>query len=117
MDKQIVIYLNGEIIISNKINSSVYNNYIAKDNTNAEVYNQLGLCEMAKQDYTAALSAFQAGKEIRDNEIMQTLSFNEIVAYEYLGDYQRASVLLSNYLKAYPDDEKAKREQIFLSTR
>ncbi|MBR1931667.1 MAG: tetratricopeptide repeat protein [Lachnospiraceae bacterium] len=97
--------------------SSVYNNYISKDTTNAEVYNQLGLCEMAKQDYARALEAFQTAMQIENNGMMQTLSFNEIVAYEYLGEYQRASVLLSNYLKAYPDDEKAKREQIFLSTR
>ena len=97
--------------------SSVYNNYISKDPGNAQMYNQLGLCEMAKQDYSAALAAFQTGKEIENNGMMQTLSFNEIVAYEYLGDYQKASVLLNNYLKAYPDDEKAKREQIFLSTR
>ena len=72
---------------------------------------------MNKQDYQKALEAFQAGMQIENNGMMQTLSFNEIVAYEYLGDYQKASVLLDNYLKAYPDDEKAKREKIFLSTR
>lgn len=97
--------------------SSVYNSYISQDTSNARVYNQLGLCEMMKQDYQKALEAFQAGMQIENNGMMQTLSFNEIVAYEYLGDYQKASVLLDNYLKSYPDDEKAKREQIFLSTR
>ncbi len=97
--------------------SSVYNSYISQDTTNAHVYNQLGLCEMMKQDYSKALAAFQAGMQIENNDIMQALSFNEIVAYEHLGDYQRAATLLDSYLKAYPDDEKAKREQIFLSTR
>jgi len=48
---------------------------------------------------------------------MQTLSFNEIVAYEYLGEYTQASVLLDSYLKTYPDDEVAKREKQFLATR
>ncbi len=97
--------------------SSVYSSYLSKDSKNATVYNQLGLCEMAKKDYRKALEAFQAGKQIEGNEIMQSLSFNEIVAYEYLGEYKKAAVLLDSYLKSYPDDEKAKREQQFLLTR
>ncbi len=97
--------------------SSVYKDYISKDAQNAEVYNQLGLCEMAKKDYQKALEAFQTGMQIENNGIMQTLSFNEIVAYEYLGEYKKAAVLLDSYLKLYPDDEKAKREQQFLLTR
>jgi tetratricopeptide (TPR) repeat protein len=97
--------------------ASVYNSYIAQDDTRPDVYNQLGLCEMAKQDYQKALEAFQAGLKIQDNELRQSLAYNEIVAYEYLGDFRKASTLLDNYLTAYPDDEKAKREQIFLKTR
>lgn len=97
--------------------SSVYNSYISKDTGNAEIYNQLGLCEMAKKEYQKALAAFQAGMQIEDSGLLQTLSFNEIVAYEYLGEYQKASILLENYLKNYPDDEVAKREQEFLATR
>ena len=49
--------------------------------------------------------------------MQQTLSFNEIVAYEYLGEYKKAAVLLDSYLQAYPDDETAKREKQFLQTR
>ena len=97
--------------------SSVYNSYISKDTGNPAIYNQLGLCEMAKHEYQKALNAFQAGMQIENNSLMQTLAFNEIVAYEYLGEYQKAAVLLDNYRKSYPDDEIAKREQVFLSTR
>lgn len=97
--------------------SSVYSSYLSKDSKNAAVYNQLGLCEMAKQEYRQALEAFQAGKQIEGNDSMQALSFNEIVAYEYLGEYEKAAALLDSYLKSYPDDEKAKREQQFLLTR
>lgn len=97
--------------------SSVYNSYISKNGGNAEIYNQLGLCEMKKKDYAKALEAFSAGRQIEDNGIGQKLAFNEIVAYEYLGEYQKAAVLLEDYLKNYPDDETAKREQQFLSTR
>lgn len=97
--------------------SSVYNQWLAQDQTSAAIYNQLGLCEIAKGDYSAALSAFQSGMQIEGNDLMQTLSYNEIVAYEYLGDFQKAGVLLTSYLESYPDDEQAQREQVFLSTR
>lgn len=97
--------------------SSVYSNYISKQGPNAEIYNQLGLCEMSKKEYQKALEAFQAGKQIEGNDLMQTLAFNEIVAYEYLEEYQKAAVLLNTYLQNYPDDQTAIREQQFLSTR
>ncbi len=97
--------------------ASVYNSWIAKDTSSAAIYNQLGLCEMQMGSYKRALDAFQAGMKVEGNSLMQTLSFNEIVAYEYLGEYQQASVLLDSYLKTYPDDEVAKREKQFLSTR
>ena len=97
--------------------SSVYNNYLTSYGDNAEVYNQLGICEMAKGAYQKALEAFQAGMKIEGNSYLQTLSFNEIVAYEYLGEYQKAAVLIESYLRTYPDDEKARREHGFLATR
>lgn len=97
--------------------ASVYNNYLSKKGPDAEIYNQLGLCEMSKKEYQKALEAFQAGKQVEGNSLMQTLSFNEIVAYEYLEEYQKAAVLLNAYLQNYPDDQAAIREQQFLSTR
>lgn len=97
--------------------ANVYNSYLSIHDGSAELYNQLGLCEMARGDYRKALEAFQAGMQLEDTSILQTLSFNEIVAYEYLGEFERAAVLLSNYLNNYPDDEQARREYGFLSTR
>lgn len=97
--------------------SSVYSSYLANDSSNAEIYNQLGLCELKKENYAKALEAFLAGKQIEDNSVMQSLFFNEIVAYEYMGEFEKAATLLDAYLKLYPDDENAKREQQFLQTR
>ena len=97
--------------------SSVYSSYLGKYEGNAEMYNQLGLCEIAKGEYRKALEAFQAGLQQENSGMVQTLSFNEAVAYEYLGEYQQAYALMGNYLKSYPDDEQAKREYDFLSTR
>lgn len=97
--------------------ANVYNSYLSSSDGSAELYNQLGLCEMARGDYQKALEAFQAGMQLEDNPILQTLSFNEITAYEHLGEYERATALLNNYLNNYPDDAQARREYDFLSTR
>lgn len=97
--------------------ASVYSGYLGQYGENAEIYNQLGLCEMAKGEYARALEAIQAGMRLEAGAMMQTLAFNEIVAYEYLGEYERAYVLINNYLTNYPDDVQARREFDFLSTR
>lgn len=97
--------------------TNVYTGYLNKNEGNAEIYNQLGLCYMKQGDYALALEAFQNAMQIPDNGMIQTLQFNEIIAYEHLGEYTQAEVLLNNYLKTYPDDEVAQREYIFLSTR
>ena len=97
--------------------SSIYAAFTENDQSRAEIYNQLGLCRMQMKEYTAALEAFQAAMNIEDNGMMQSLKFNEIVAYEYMGDFKTASALMNSYMKSYPDDETAKREYEFLRTR
>lgn len=97
--------------------SNVYNSYLSKYDGDAEIYNQLGLCELKKGEYQNALDAFQAGMQLENNQLLQSLAFNEIVAYEYLGEYEQAFALLTNYMRNYPDDDQARRELEFLSTR
>ncbi|MCL2254594.1 MAG: tetratricopeptide repeat protein [Lachnospiraceae bacterium] len=96
---------------------SVYSAYLDAGNDSPQIYNQLGLCRMSMNDYEGALKAFLAGMAIPDNEILQTLRFNEIVAYEFLGDFKRAAVLMDGYLRLYPEDETAIRENYFLQSR
>lgn len=96
---------------------NVYSSYLNKNEGSAEMYNQLGLCQMTKGEYAAALEAFQAGIELGDVSMMQMLSFNEIAAYEYLGEFEQAKDLIEIYMRNYPDDRNAKREYDFLSTR
>lgn len=97
--------------------TSVYETYLTKDTTHAGVYNSLGLCCLAMADYQDALSAFQNGLALKDPSLQQALLYNQIVAEEYLGEFQRASVLMKEYLASYPTDEQAQREYTFLSTR
>lgn len=97
---------------------SVYNTFLNDSGEVCpEILNQMGLCKMEMGDYEGALQAFQQAMQVEDNGMMQVLKMNEIVAYEKLGEYKQAAVLLGNYLKTYPDDETAKREYEFLKTR
>lgn len=96
---------------------SVYSSFINSGADSAEVLNQLGNCRMSIGDYEGALQAFEQAINIEDNGMMQTLKFNEIVACEYTGDFEKAKNLMSAYIKAYPNDEEAKREYTFLKTR
>lgn len=97
--------------------SNVYSSYLANNTDDARIYNQLGLCEMKKGQYAKALDAFQKGLKTGDKDMQQSLLFNEIAAYEYLGEFKKAAVLMESYLQTYPDDETAKREYEFLSSR
>lgn len=106
-----------EILGDSNYAISVYNTYLDNNDPNPQVLNQLGLCKMNLEDYQGALSAFQAAMNVENNGMMQTLKMNEIIAYEYLGEYRQAEVLLGSYLKNYPDDQVARREHIFLKTR
>lgn len=96
---------------------SVYNTYLENNGDCAEVLNQLGLCKLNMGDNEGALAAFQTAMQIENNGMMQTLKMNEIIAYEHLHEYKRASVLIESYLKSYPDDETAQREYLFLKSR
>ena len=96
---------------------NVYTSYLSKFDGDAQIYNQLGLCEMTRGEYGKALEAFREGMQLPENTLLQTLSFNEIVAHEYLGEYEQAYELLEAYLQKYPDDEQAWREYDFLSSR
>lgn len=96
---------------------SVYNGYLANHSDDAQVYNQLGICRIKQGEYQAALEAFQSAMQIEDNEFYQALAFNEIVAYEYLGEFTKAAALMENYVRSFPDDAQAQKEYAFLASR
>lgn len=96
---------------------SVYRNYLSEEPGSAKVYNQLGMCQIKQNDFEGAVSSFQSGIALDDKEMNQSLKLNEITAYEYMGEFEVAYSLMYEYLKQYPDDPQAVRENIFLSTR
>lgn len=95
----------------------VYNTYLESNAPNAAIYNSLGTCLMAQQKYEEALAAFEAGLSMGDSAYIKELTFNQIVAKEYLGKFSEAKQLMEQYLEKFPDDAAAKREYEFLQTR
>lgn len=97
--------------------ADTYESYLKSDQTHAEIYNQLGLCRLKMGNAEAALTAFQTGENIQGNTIQQSLRYNEIIAYEALGNFDKAKSLMESYIGQYPEDTDAQREYTFLKTR
>ncbi|WP_130837110.1 tetratricopeptide repeat protein [Lachnoclostridium sp. Marseille-P6806] len=118
-DYRVTLMLGKTYIAQGDLNyaSDVYTAYLAADQTHAEIYNELGLCYLQLGSNEKALDAFQTGQKIENSAVRQDLLFNEIVAYEKLGQFTRAAELMQSYLAAYPEDAEAQREQMFLRTR
>lgn len=91
-----------------------------------QLYNILAVCRMKQSDYGRALEAYntalalvdtRAGQETIDEGLLQEMRFNQIVCLEQTADWEQAKEKMKAYLAVYPDDEKAKDEDVFLSTR
>ena len=97
--------------------ASIYSNYLADNSQDVTILNRLGMCRLQSGDAQAALECFREALELGDPSMTQVLKFNEIVAYEYLGEFDQANVLMRSYLASYPDDQDALREYEFLRSR
>ena len=96
---------------------SVYSNYLTGNPDNVILLNRLGMCKLQSKDAKSALEYFELALKLEDPSMTQILKFNQIVAYEYLGEFDQANVLMRNYLQVYPDDQEALREYEFLKSR
>lgn len=95
----------------------VYDAYVS-ESPDPEIYNQMGLCYVEQGNYAAALSAFQRGIEIKENNTcLQTLKLNEIACYEYMYEFEMAAQKMQEYLTVYPSTEELEKEYAFLTTR
>ena len=97
--------------------ASVYSNYLTENPNHVIIFNRLGMCKLQAGDAKSALSYFEQALALEDSSMTQILKFNQIVAYEYLGEFDQANVLMKNYLQIYPDDQEALREYEFLKSR
>lgn len=95
-----------------------YEEYINSGKVNrSNVYNQAAVCLFKVDDYKKAIKYLELGIKYNDAGTIQTLKKNEIIAYENLGDFNKADEKLKDYLGSYPEDKDAIREAEFIETR
>lgn len=96
-----------------------YINYIesGKRISSAAVYNQLGICYLELGEYEFARDTFSLGLKVNDSEMKQELKFNRVIAYERLGNFEKAYKRAKEYLEEYPEDSVMKKEKQFIKTR
>lgn len=95
----------------------MYGEYIRNYPGDARAYNQYGMYFMNKGDYNTALQYFVSGLALNSEAGRQELLYNEACCYEYLHEYATAYSKFGDYLTEYPEDEAARHEYDFLSTR
>ena len=97
--------------------ASIYSNFLTKNSENVVILNRLGMCKLEGGDALSALDYFEKALALEDPSMTQVLKFNQIAAYEYLGEFEQANILMKDYLAIYPDDQDAIREYEFLKSR
>ena len=94
-----------------------YQNYVNSGAADSEAMNSLGEIEMAKGNYSGALTYLQQGIAMENVTNRRELMQNLIICYEYTFDFNSAWNIVQEYVQAYPDDASAQREYIFLKNR
>ena len=96
---------------------AMYKQYISAVGDSAKGYNGLALCDIRSGDYDSALDNITKGLPTATTDEMQSLLFNEIVAYEKKLDFATALTKVQEYIEMFPEDSAAKKERAFLKTR
>ena len=100
---------------------SLYEEAIGEGLDHEEIYNQMGLCQMAGADYENAADSFDQGKvkarESENQELLKELSYNRAVCSEYLGQYEEALRLFQDYKEQFGENEAVQHEITFLESR
>lgn len=97
---------------------SHYEEYIAAvpSGKTAEFCNQVGGCYMALEDYEQAAEYFETGALLSGGNLKQEVLRNRIIAYEKLGEYNKAAEYAEEYIEQYDDPEMI-TEYKFIQTR
>ena len=96
---------------------SLYEEYVKTNEDNPAALGSLGSMLLEAGKYEDALNYIQTALASEDVEDEQNLRRNEILAYEYKGDFASAKEKMASYVEDYPEDETAAREYQFLQTR
>ena len=96
---------------------TIYSDYLRENSSAGRIYEQLAECMLRGGDYNGALETIEAGLSLGGGEGMAGMMFDRVVAYERLYDFESAKKSMEEYLQMFPDDEVARRENVFLSSR
>lgn len=96
---------------------SLYESYLKQNDADTDTMVALGEMQMEAGKYKRALELFQQALEAGNIEDEKKLRRNEIICYENLLDFANAKEKMASYVKDYPEDEEARRENMFLQTR
>ena len=110
-------YANARAMYQQYINQKLDDTSGDQTQTAAQGYNGLAVCDMAEGNYDSALENISSGISIASDDEMQSLLFNEIVAYEKKLDFSTAQEKAVSYVGMYPEDEEAAKELDFLKSR
>ena len=83
----------------------------------AKAYNQYAAVLLDKGEYEKAAQACESGLTYNDRESDAALSFNLIVSYEHLEQWEDAYNTAKTYVSKYPEDTKGQKEYQFLESR
>lgn len=83
----------------------------------AKAYNQYAAVLLAKGEYEKAAQACESGLTYNDRESDAALSFNLIVSYEHLEQWEDAYNTAKTYVSKYSEDTKGQKEYQFLESR
>ena len=110
-------YANARAMYQQYINQKLDDTSGDQTQTAAQGYNGLAVCDMAEGNYDSALENISSGISIASDDEMQSLLFNEIVAYEKKLDFSTAQEKTVSYVGMYPEDEEAAKELDILKSR
>ena len=91
--------------------------YAESDQVTSDALGTLGDIELSSGNYENALNYYQAGLSLDSIGNMPQLMKGQVAALEKLYRFQEAKDVLTQYLEAYPNDEEASKELVFLQTR
>ncbi len=105
------ICLQEDDIVSAK---SLYNKVLDSGKKDALAYNGLAMTAMAEGQYEDAHMYIELGLNCDDEEMNESLLYNQIVAYEMELEFEKAKEKTEEYLKLYPDSADMRDEYKFL---
>ncbi len=96
---------------------SVYTEYLKTHGDSMPIWTELVACQLKEELYEEALDTIAQIRVLEEVDMPQMVQYYEVIAYEYLLDFDMARTLMEAYLVVYPDHEEAAREYEFLITR